>query len=282
MENKNIIIIGGAGFIGSSLAKHLVVSNKVVSIDNYFTGTEENHVAGVKYIRSEAKDINKLDIFDVDCVFHFGEYSRVEKSFSEFEYVMNNNSQLHSVLEFCGKNNIKLIYSGSSTKFSTFEEGASMSPYAFSKAKNVDLIKFYAKWYGLDFAICYFYNVYGPGEISEGPYATVVAKFLKLREENKVLPIVRPGTQERNFTHIDDVVSALELIGEMGNGDGYGIGSKQKYSILELSRMLGIEHEFIDERPGNRMGAELVVQKTLDLGWLPKKSLEDYLTSKTS
>ena len=185
-----------------------------------------------------------------------------------------------TMLKFAKEKNAKFIYSGSSTKFAVGEVGSAQSPYAFTKAQNTELLKNYAEWYGLDYTIVYFYNVYGKGEKGSGKYATVVQKFIdKAMASNDPLPVTSPGTQLRNFTHVDDIVSGLMLAGFRGNGDGYGIGNDYKYSILDLVDMLGCEPEMKPEKPGNRMDGELKTDKLKALGWSAEKDLRDYIRS---
>lgn len=276
-----IIITGGAGFIGSNLCKRLAENkdNRVLSIDNYFTGSVANHHPGVTYCHGEAKDITKLaydhGFADSDYVFHFGEYSRVEQSYDDIQFTFLMNQQLIKVLEFCRFKNAKLIYSGSSTKFA--DEGKALSPYAWTKATNTDLVKTYAKWFGIDYVIVYFYNVYGPGEISTGEYSTLIAKFNQLMVEGKPLSVVSPGTQKRNFTHIDDVVEALEIVSERGQGDGYGIGCETAYDVLSVAKAFGGPIEMVPGRRGNRMSAPVHSDKTKALGWEAKYNLLDYI-----
>jgi UDP-glucose 4-epimerase len=279
---KRIVITGGAGFVGSALCKALAADNEVISIDNYFTGTEKNHVNGVKYIRDSAENIMNLIDGRVHYVFHFGEYSRVEQSFEDADFVLKNNqTSLPSILHFCKEKEAKLIYSGSSTKFTKDEIGILQSPYAYSKASNTNLVNAYAAWFDLKYAITYFYNVYGPGEIDSGKYSTVVAKFMALKKSGKKLPVVKPGSQVRNFTHIEDIVSGLLAVAKNGEGDLYGIGSKDAFSIMELAQMFCCEIEEIPERKGNRMASSLETRKTEQLGWSAKNSLRQYIKENT-
>jgi hypothetical protein len=185
-------------------------------------------------------------------------------------------------LEFCKNKKCKLVYSGSSTKFASDADGANMSPYAWSKASNTQTVKNYGDWFGLDYAITYFYNVYGPGEISEGPYSTIIGIFNKQIQNNLPLTVVRPGDQMRNFTHIEDIVSALVLVGEKGKGDEYGIGSDEAYSISQVAQMFSKNIIWMPERRGNRAGAKVMSEKTKSLGWTPKKSLPEYISSLVS
>lgn len=278
LENKKIVVIGGAGFVGSSLCQVLASNNKVVSIDNYFTGKKENHVNGVNYINGCASKISDYISYDVDLVFHFGEYSRVEQSFGDFDFVMENNfATLHKVLTFCKNRNAKLVYSGSSTKFTSDEEGILQSPYAFTKACNTQLINGFSKWFGLDFAIVYFYNVYGPKEIANGKYATLIAKFLDMAREGKPLTVTSPGTQSRNFTHINDIVDGILLVAELGAGDLYGIGSDESFRIIDVAKLISDDIKFVPEKAGNRTGASVINQKLKDLGWSTKHNLKSYI-----
>jgi UDP-glucose 4-epimerase len=284
MKNKKILVTGAAGFIGSNLCERLVADNEVVGIDNYFTGSKDNHIVGVKYIESDVKYIDKCleEIkFKPDVIYHLGEYSRVEQSYEDVGTVLDFNMDgIKAVLEYVRKNGCKLIYAGSSTKFSDI--GKDGSPYAWTKATNTELVQNYGKWYNIDYAITYFYNVYGPREIKDGKYSTLIAKFSELYKENKELTIVLPGKQKRNFTHIDDTVDALVLIGEFGKGDEYGIGSDEAFSILDVANMFYSDKtkiEFLPERPGNRMTASVVTDKTRALGWEPIRNLRDYISN---
>jgi UDP-glucose 4-epimerase len=278
MRSKNILVTGGAGFIGSHLCERLYRDgNSVTSLDNYFTGSKENHVDGVDYIKAPTSDIHYVPIKETpDIVYHLGEYSRVEQSFDDIRLVHEYNTKgTIEVLEYAREVGAKIVYAGSSTKFS--DNGADASPYAFSKAKNTELVMNYGKWYDMPYAITYFYNVYGDREISDGKYATLIGLFQQAMFRGENLKVVSPGTQRRNFTHIEDIINALILIGESGQGDGYGIGSDQSYSVLEVADMLGGEIEMLPERNGNRMSGEVITEKTRGLGWTPKVKLEDYI-----
>lgn len=273
-----IVVTGGAGFVGSNLCARLVQdpNNEVVSVDNYFTGSRDNHVEGVTYY-----DMSTVEICDLHCepdiIFHLGEYSRVEQSFDDFDRVWNYNVKgTMAVLKYAKSHNAKLIYAGSSTKFGS-DGGPNSSPYAFTKASNTQLVQNFAEWYGLNYAITYFYNVYGKNEISDGKYATLIAKFNRMVKNGEPLTVVSPGTQERNFTHVDDIVDGLLLVAEKGQGDGYGIGSPEKFTVLEVANMFRGTVEMIPPRKGNRMSAQVVSDKTRELGWEPKRNLRSYI-----
>lgn len=281
LKEKKILITGGSGFVGSHLAKHLSHSNSVYVLDNYFTGRKTNHFKNIKYLRGETIDIKKIfsnQRFDI--IFHLGEYSRVEQSFEDIDKVIKYNTiPFYEVLKFAKKYNSKLIYSGSSTRYANyFKNNDTLSPYAWSKISNINFLKNYSKWYDLNYAITYFYNVYGPNEISRGKYSTVIAKFIDLKKNNAAfLPITKPGTQKRNFTHVNDVVIGLEKVALKGNGDGFGIGSDKSYSLIELARLFNMKYKFINEKKGNRMSGSLKTSKTKKLGWSCKYDLETYL-----
>jgi UDP-glucose 4-epimerase len=278
---KTVLVTGGAGFIGSHLCQRLVADgHKVISLDNYFTGSKDRHVSGVKYINGHTRDISRLVTEQIDAVYHLGEYSRVEKSFEDpISLVWDlNTAGTFAVLEFCRQQNTKLVYAGSSTKFAKGENGSAMSPYAWSKSANTTLVQNYGNWYGLSYAITYFYNVYGPGEISEGPYATILGIFKKQNERGLPLTVVSPGDQRRNFTHIDDIVDALILVGQKGHGDEYGIGSEESFSVLEVAEMFRSETIMMPARRGNRNSAEVYSAKTKELGWNAKRKLADYIS----
>jgi UDP-glucose 4-epimerase len=278
-----ILVTGGAGFVGSHLCERLVkLGHDVVSLDNYFTGSTDNHVPGVEYIADSTVNINHSasDLCDYrpDMVYHLGEYSRVEQSFNDMDRVFEYNKiGTYEVLEFVRRTGAKLIYAGSSTKF-VDEPGYVQSPYAWSKATNTDLVKKYAEWFNINYAITYFYNVYGPREIKNGPYATLIAKYAECMRLGQPLTVVKPGTQTRNFTHVDDIVDALIMIGSDGFGDEYGIGNPTDYSVMEVANMFRPDHiEFLPHRRGNRMAAPVISERTKALGWEPKRNLYDYI-----
>jgi len=279
---SKILVTGGAGFIGSNLCEALRdLGHDVTSLDNYFTGNTENHVDGVYYYDFSTNLINEVfenETFDI--VYHLGEYSRVEQSFEDIEAVWEfNKLGTYEVLKYVARTKAKLIYAGSSTKFADDSDGYVQSPYAWSKASNTELVKQYAEWYGLDYAITYFYNVYGNKEISDGNYATLIAKYKLYTQSGLSLPVVLPGTQVRNFTHIEDIVDALILIGEQGSGDEYGIGHPDGYTIQEVANMFSPYIEYLEPRKGNRMTAPVITEKTTLLGWAPKHNLPDYIKS---
>jgi len=276
--NRNIVITGGAGFIGSHLCELLVKEDNIYSIDNYSSGSEENHINGVTYIRGDTENISELISIKPDLVFHLGEFSRVEQSFDNIDLIIKSNIRgTIAVLEFCRKFNCKLVYAGSSTKFADNGEGKNQSPYSWSKSSNTELVVNYGSWFNLPYAITYFYNAYGPREIKTGKYATLIAIFSENYKNNKPLTIVRPGTQRRNFTHVSDIVSGLELVGRKGYGDGFGIGNHISFSVQEVAEMFGDNIEYLPPRRGNRLSGEVVTDKTIELGWKPSIYLTDYI-----
>lgn len=278
MESKLILVTGGAGFIGSHLCERLVKDgHRVISLDNYFTGSRENHVPGVEYREGHTKDIEALVPETPDLIYHLGEYSRVEKSFEDVEMVWDlNQFGTFAVLEFARQRGAKLVYAGSSTKFGDDGLGRDQSPYAWSKASMTDLVRNYGEWFGLKYAITYFYNVYGPRE-SSSAFGTVVAIFKEQYLRGIARTVVSPGTQERIFTHVNDIVDGLVLVGEKGSGDGYGIGGKDKITIIELAKLLGDEVIMLPERQGNRKIASIDTRRTEELGWTPRRSLHAYV-----
>ena len=282
MIKKKILVTGGAGFVGSHLCERLSQddNNDVYSLDNYFTGSEENHLPKVNYIRGDSVDISKLINFAPDMVYHLGEYSRVEQSFEDIETVWRYNKDgIFAVLEFVRKVGCKILYAGSSTKFGDGGKGRTASPYSWSKATNSELVMNYGSWFNVPYAITYFYNVYGKREIATGKYATLIALFTEKMKAGEQLTVVSPGWQKRNFTHIDDIIDGLVLVGENGYGDEFGIGSPESFSVLDVAELFGGTIEMLPERRGNRMTADVMTYKTQALGWSSKRKLEDYVAS---
>jgi len=276
---KNILVTGGAGFIGSHLCERLATQgHRVLSLDNYFTGSEKNHHRGVNYIKGETKDI-KEHIKEIPAmVYHLGEYSRVLTSFEDVDLVWRHNiSGTLSVLEFCRKKKIKLVYAGSSTKFGDNIGGRTQSPYAWSKANNTELVINYGRWFKLPYVVVYFYNVYGGREMTSGKYATLIGIFTRKYKAGEPLTVVRPGTQRRAFTYIDDIVDGLILAGEKGSGDGYCLGTEKTYSVMDIANLFGGKIEMLPEKRGDRISSTIDLSKMNDLGWSAKHKLEDYI-----
>ncbi len=275
---STIVVTGGAGFVGTNLCHRLQSrGHRVICIDNYFTGSRDNHVPGVDYREGHTRDIASLVPETPGLIFHLGEYSRVERSFAEPALVWDlNKDGTFGVIEYARRTGAKLVYAGSSTKFGDGGLGRDQSPYAWTKATNTELIRNYGTWYRLRYAIAYFYNVYGPGERA-GDYGTVIEIFRQKRLRGEPLMVNAPGVQKRNFTHVDDIVDALLLVGEHGEGDDFGIGDERAYSILEVAKMFGTQIIMGPEVPGNRMGSDIDTSKTKLLGWEPKRNLPDYI-----
>lgn len=277
MAYKKILITGGCGFVGSHLVEKLSQdkNNKIYVIDNFFTGKDDNKINkdNVFYAKFESKDIDFLCILP-DIVYHLGEYSRVLTSFEDIENVVEYNAiGTLAIIEYCRKYNIRLIYAGSSTKF-----GDAESPYSFFKNNNTETIKRYGKWFGLDYAIAYFYNVYGPRQISEGKYATLIGIFEENIKKNRPHQINKPGTQTRIFTHVDDIIEGLVLIGEKGEGE-YCLGSTEEYSIKKIADMFGGKIEYKEAKNGDRNYSKINLRKIEKLGWKARKTIKSYIKS---
>tara|TARA_R110002153_G_scaffold7929_6_gene35017 strand:+ start:885 stop:1718 length:834 start_codon:yes stop_codon:yes gene_type:complete len=271
-----ILVTGGAGYVGSNLIKYLKKHTKaqITSVDNYFTGWESNHIKGVKYINTSSWQISDLPKQDV--VYHLGEYSRVVPSFKDVNYLMTSNLWGTSrVIEQCKIWNAKLIYSASSSKFGGNED---LSPYSWTKSKMVELIKNYKEWYGLKYEICYFYNVYGKNHISEGDYATVIGIFEKQFNAGKPLTIVGDGEQSRQFTHIDDIVNALNKVRSMDMNKEWYLSSDIDYKIKDVAKMFTDNIEYIPKRKGERYNAVTIPNDTKKvLKWKCNNDLKTYI-----
>lgn len=284
MDTKLAVVTGGAGFIGSHLCERLVKEGyRVISLDNYFTGSKDNHVHGVEYREGHTKNIEKHISETPDIMYHLGEYARVEQSVLEPELVHDLNTRgTARVIEFWRKKKCKLVYAGSSTKFGDRGEARYTSPYARTKAENSEKVVAVGEEKKLPYAITYFYNVYGPRERS-GVYGTVIEHFKRIYLSGAPCPIVSPGTQERNFTHVDDIVDGLIAVGEHGEGDEYGLGNEQAFSIFEIARLFNCHGNAVifPPRPGNRMTSKLDASKARLLGWQAKKNLPEYIRAFT-
>lgn len=280
--SKLALVTGGAGFIGTHLCRRLLDDGyEVISLDNYFTGSRDNHIPGVEYREGHTKDVATLIPETPQIVYHLGEYSRVAKSMEEPEVVWDLNIDgTTAVLEFVRARGSKLVYAGSSTKFAeTRADGTSgrdLSPYTWAKATNTELVVNYGLWYNIPFVVTYFYNVYGPGELA-GSYGTVIEIFKQNLKDGLPHKVNGPGTQRRVYTHVLDTVEGLVLAGEKGQGDEYGIGSDDDYSIMEVAEMFGGPIELMPARRTSRPSSVVDSSKLKNLGWRPMHKLADYI-----
>ncbi|MBU1117349.1 NAD-dependent epimerase/dehydratase family protein [Patescibacteria group bacterium] len=278
---KTILVTGGAGHIGSHIIEELVKdpNNKVISLDNYFTGRPENQIDGAEYRTGHTKDINDLVPETPDIVYHLGEYARVAPSFDDVSKVYDMNILgTFSVVEFCRQRQVKkFVYAASSTKFAANGNGRHQNPYSFSKAVNVDLINNYGIWYKLPYAICYFYNAFGPRENGTGPYATLIAKFEQSYLNGKAFPVVKPGTQKRNFTYVKDLARGMILVAQKGHGDGYALDNLNEYSITEIANAFGGPIEYVEGYPGRTESGNAPNKAREELGWQTTVDIIDYI-----
>jgi len=286
---KIIIVIGGAGFVGSNLIKSLInkTNKKIISLDNYSSGNKKNHIKNnrVKYIRAETCNISKhLNNIKkkIHSIFHFGEFSRIYQSFKKFDECFESNSiGSNAVFKFCLDHNIKLIYSATSASLGNKGFDKNLSPYAFTKSKNLELLENLRKWFNFKFEVIYFYNVYGPGQIKVGNMATVVGIFEDQYEKNKPLTIVRPGTQTRRFTHIDDTINICIEAWKKNKCAQYSISHKKSYSIKDLARMFETKITYLKPRLGERYASALtkISNNRKIITKYGKIDLKDYVTS---
>src|SRR4051812_47656100 len=221
MTARTILVTGGAGHVGSHVIEQLVAdpANRVISLDNYSNGSEANHIAGAEYRRGHTRDIDTLIPETPAIVYHLGEYARIATSEHDVRRVFDFNMVgTFAVAEFCRHRQVgKLVYAASSTKFAIEGDGRNQSPYAYTKAANVDLLNNYGRWFGLSYAICYFYNAFGPRERGDSEYATLIARFEQLHLRGEPLTVVKPGTQRRNFTYVGDLARGIITVGEQGS-----------------------------------------------------------------
>ena len=263
---KNILLVtGGAGFVGSNLIFHLLnkTNFEIISLDNYSTGNKNNHIINkrVKYLKSDTKNISttlKNYKNKIHSLFHFGEFARIFQSFIKMNECINSNSVgSNAVFNFCLSNKIKLIYSATSASIGNKGLDRNLSPYAFTKAKNLELLENLKKWFKFKYEVIYFYNVYGPNQICKGSMATVIGIFEEQFKKNKPLTVVNPGTQSRRFTHIKDTVETCYFAWKKNKCKHYSISNKKSYSIIKVAKMFDTKIKFLPKRRGERYASAL-------------------------
>ena len=285
LRNK-IIITGGAGFVGTNLIEFLLkkTNYNIISIDNYSSGTKKNHIKNkrVKYIKGNTLNISKIikNPEKIKSVFHFGEFARIYQSFLNMnECIQSNTIGSNSVFNFCLKNKIKLIYSATSASLGNKGNDKNLSPYAFSKAKNLEILENLKKWFNFKFEVIYFYNVYGPYQICKGKMATLIGIFEDHFKRNKSLPVVKPGTQSRRFTHIYDTVRICHLAWKKNKCRHYIISNKKTFSIIEVAKMFNKKIRYLPKRPGERYSSALTNKNLSNkiFRYYGKIQLKDYI-----
>ena len=285
---KNIIVVtGGAGFVGSHMIELLLKKTgyRILSIDNYSTGNTKNHIKHkrVKYIKSNIKNIKKtLNLFKkkISTVFHFGEFSRIYQSFVKMNECFDTNiTGTNEVISFCFSNNIKLLYSATSASVGNKGNDKNLSPYAFSKSKNLELLDNLKRWFKFKFEIIYFYNVYGPKQICRGSMATVIGIFEDQYNKKKPLTVVKPGTQSRRFTHINDTIEACYYAWKKNKCRHYSIANKKDYTILEVAKLFKSKIKLLPARRGERYASALTSMNLSNKVYkiFGKINLKDYI-----
>tara|TARA_B100000902_G_scaffold217036_1_gene206294 strand:+ start:980 stop:1864 length:885 start_codon:yes stop_codon:yes gene_type:complete len=265
MKKNVIVITGGAGFVGSNLIDLFLKKTKfdIISIDNYSSGKKRNHIKSkrVRYFKSHTKNISKiLNKYKkkINSIFHFGEFARIYQSFLKMEECISSNMiGSHEVFNFCLSNKIKLIYSATSASIGNKGNDKDLSPYAFTKAKNLEMLNNFKRWFNFKFEIVYFYNVYGPNQICQGDMATVIGIFEKQYSENKPLTVVKPGNQSRRFTHVKDTVEVCFKAWKENRCRHYSISNKKSFTILQVAKMFNTKIKFLPPRRGERFASAL-------------------------
>lgn len=284
---QNILITGGAGFIGSNLVKFILKKNlarKIIVLDNYSSGSKINHITNSKisYFRGNTKNIltnKKIIKHKIDLIFHLAEFSRIVQSFKYFEKCWESNMQgTKKVMELALIKKAKLIYSASSSKFGP-KNNEFLSPYAWTKSKNVELIKCYKEWYGLDYVIAYFYNVYGPNQIKKHHMSAVIGIFEEQFINNQPLTVVSPGNQKRDFTHVYDIVEGFIKAGFYKKNQEYQLASGKLYTIIQVAKMFKTKIKVIPQRPGERFSSKRdnLSKSKKELNFKIKYNLKKYI-----
>ena len=264
MKKNKILITGGAGFVGSNLVDFFLKKTKfkIISLDNYTSGSKRNHIKNtrVTYLKGDTKNIEKYikNPSSINSIFHFGEFARIYQSFINMGECLDSNSiGTNAIFNFCLKNKVKLIYSATSASLGNNGNDKNLSPYAFTKSKNLELLENLKKWFGFKYEVIYFYNVYGPRQISKGKMSTVIGIFEDAYKNNKSLPVVRPGTQSRRFTHINDTIKICYMAWKKNLCRHYSISNKESYSILNVAKMFKSKIKFLKKRRGERYASAL-------------------------
>lgn len=266
---KNILVVtGGAGFIGANLIEELIKFKeyKIISLDDYSSGSSRNHIKNsrVKYLRAHTKNIsNILKNYTnrIHSIFHFGEFSRIFQSFKKIDKCFDSNIEGSlRLFNFALKNNIKLIYSATSASLGNGGSDMNLSPYAFTKAKNLELLENLKKWFNFKYEVIYFYNVYGPRQICKGDMATVVGIFEEHYKNKKLLPVVKPGSQTRRFTHVKDTVNACVFAWKKNRNTHYSVVSNKCYSIIQLAKLFNTKIKYLPKRKGERFSSALTTE----------------------
>ena len=285
-KKKIIIVTGGAGFIGSNLIRFLLkrTNFNIISIDNYTTGSMKNHVINknVKYINGQNINISRIlrnHKNKIKIIYHFGEFSRIYQSFLHTKDCVNSNIyNSFEVINFAKDNNIKIIYSATSSNLGNYGKDQNSSPYAWTKTKNIELIKNYGDWFGLRYEIVYFYNVYGPGQIKTGKMSALIGIFEQQYKNKKPLTIVKPGTQMRDYTHIDDIIEGCYKAVIKNKNKEYMLSSGKKFSILQIAKMFNTKYKYISKRPGDRKDSIVLNNNAKKiLGFKAKITISNYI-----
>ena len=285
MKNT-LVVTGGAGFVGSNLISYLIkkTNYKIISIDNYSSGSKKNHIKNsrIKYFSSHTKNISQIlrKPKNIKAIFHFGEFARIYQSFLKMDQCLDSNTiGTNAVFNFCLINNIKLIYSATSASLGNRGKDKNLSPYAFSKSQNLELLENLKKWFKFKYEIIYFYNVYGPRQISQGSMATVIGIFENCFKKKKFLPVVKPGTQSRRFTHIDDTIKVCYLAWKKNLCRHYSISHRESYSILQVAKLFKKKIKFLPKRSGERYASALTNMNLSNrvYKYFGKKKLKDYV-----
>jgi UDP-glucose 4-epimerase len=264
---KNILVVtGGAGFVGSNLIEELIKLKKykIISLDNYSSGSFKNHIKNkrVKYLRGHTKNtsiILKKYKNNINTIFHFGEFSRIFQSFRKIKECFDSNMIGSSELfSFALANKIKIVYSATSASLGNGGKDMNLSPYSFTKAKNLELLDNLRKWFNFKYESVYFYNVYGPRQICKGDMATVVGIFEESFRNKKPLPIVKPGSQTRRFTHIKDTVNACLIAWKKNKNTHYCVASNKSHSIIQLAKLFRFPIRYLPKREGERFSSSLI------------------------
>ena len=287
-DKKKILVTGGAGFVGTNLIKYFLKKTKfnLISLDNYSSGSKKNHIKSnrVKYIKGNTKNINDLIINpkNIHSIFHFGEFARIYQSFIKMDDCVESNFVgSNAVFNFCLINDIKLVYSATSASLGNKGKDKNLSPYAFSKATNLEQLENFKKQFKLKYEVIYFYNVYGPHQISKGPMSTVIGIFENHFLKKKPIPVVKPGTQTRRFTHIDDTIEICYLAWKKNLNRHYIITNKKSYSINEVAKMFNSKVKYLPKRSGERYVSALVNKNLSNklYNYFGKRQLKNYINN---